>query len=40
MVGWLKEDSDTPGRKRNNSPKIQERDELETNNTRGDEDGL
>lgn len=40
MVGWFKEDSDTPGRKGNNSPKVRRRDELEANNERGDEDGL
>lgn len=35
MVGWFKEDSDTPGRKGNNSPKVGRRDELEANNERG-----
>lgn len=34
-LGGLREDSDTPGRKGNNSPKVPKRDELEANNKRG-----
>lgn len=38
MAGWLKGDSDTPGRKWNKSPKVKGRNEPVTNNTRGDGD--